>query len=53
MAKHDEAIRGGVHASLLLIREDMLDRIVQRRAAGADPREVALLKRECSGMPGR
>jgi hypothetical protein len=53
MVKDDYEIRGGVPADLPLIRQDLLDQLADRRAAGATARELAELQREYREMSGQ
>ncbi|QLQ15528.1 MAG: hypothetical protein HZY73_07350 [Micropruina sp.] len=53
MVKDDYEIRGGVPADLPLIRQNLLDQIADRRAAGATGRELAELEREYREISGQ
>lgn len=53
MVMDDYEIRGGVPADLPLIRQDLLDQIADRRAAGAPADELAELEREYREVSGR
>lgn len=52
MVKDDYEIRG-IPADLPLILQDLLDRIADRRAAGATAHELAKLEREYRDLSGQ
>lgn len=53
MVKDDDEIRGGVPADLPIIRQDLLDQIADRRAAGTTTRDLAELERKYREVSGQ